>query len=152
MEKLMSKLNYDIRTIKHAQQTLSNLTGIPISVWEKHRSEESQFDYPDDFVEDMIKRYGKILSSYKDFEFIYFHVTTSANDCASIRKHGILDLKQSYLCEDSELKMFLDSQGIFIDLDNNLLMYRKKEFDITYVPGKTNITLTSEIDKCRDIG
>lgn len=131
----MKKLQYDIRTSKHAQMTLSSLTSIPISVWKQYLYKERQFDYPDDFVEDMIERYGKIPSSYKDFEFIYFHVTTSANDCASIRKHGILDLKQSYLSKDSELKEFLDSQGIYIDLDKKELVYYKQKeqkYNITF--------------------
>ena len=62
--------------------------------------------YTDDLVEDVINTYGQIPKNYSDF--VYFHVTTSANDCASIKKYGILDLKQAYLCKEAEIRIFLD--------------------------------------------
>lgn len=148
----MKKLQYDIRTSKHAQKTLSSLTSIPITVWKQYLYKERQFDYPEDFVEDMIERYGKIPSSYKDFEFIYFHVTTSANDCVSIRKHGILDLKQSYLCSDSELKTFLEKHNIQINLDKKELIYyerKEQKYDITFEENKKQKNMALE---CRRVG
>ena len=94
---------YDIRSTKHAQQTLSALTGVSIQTWERYFGHEREYTYTDDLVADVIDTYGHLPNSYMDFEFIYFHVTTSANGCVSIQKHGLLDLKRAYSCQDSEL-------------------------------------------------
>ena len=58
---------------------------------------------------------GNIPQNYKDLTFVYFHITTSANHCDSFRKNGILDLVNSYLCKDSELRRFLEENHIHID-------------------------------------
>lgn len=123
---------FDIRTTEYAQQTLVNITGVPISVWQQYLGQENNYKYVDYLVEDVINKHGQLPKDYRDFEFIYFHITTSANACSSFRKHGVLDLQQSYLCEDSELKMFLESHGIHIDLIEETLAYKEKIFDITY--------------------
>lgn len=123
---------YDIRTTEYARQTLVNLTGVAISVWEEYRGRENEYKYVDSLVEDIINSHGYLPSSYKDFEFIYFHVTTSSNSCKSFYKHGLLDLKQSYLCHDAELRTFLEDNDISINLEEQTLTYRKKVFDITF--------------------
>lgn len=33
---------------------------------------------------------------------------------------------------ESELRSFLDSHGVYVDLDNQLLMYKKSTYDISY--------------------
>lgn len=129
---IMHNIIYDIRTTEYAQQTLTNLTGVPISVWKQYLSYEREYEYTDYLVEDVINSHGYLPRSYRDLEFVYFHVTTSANGCASFRKHGILDLKQSYLCHDSELREFLEKHDIHIDLDERILVYRGQRFDITF--------------------
>lgn len=129
---LMANMIYDIRTTEYAQQTLTNLTGVPIPVWEQYLGHESEYEYTDYLVADVINSHGNLPHSYRDFEFIYFHVTTSANGCVSFRNHGILDLKQSYLCHDSELREFLENHDIHIDLDDQMLTYRRQGFDITF--------------------
>lgn len=128
----VSNMIYDIRTTEYAQQTLVNLSGVPISIWEHYVGHEDEYRYIDDLVEHVINCHGHLPSDYRDFEFIYFHITTSANKCLSFRKHGILDLKQSYLCHDSELREFLEKHDIHIELDKRMLTYCGKEFDITF--------------------
>jgi len=123
---------YDIRTTEYAQRTLTKLTGVPISVWEQYLRHEHKYKYIDDLVADVINSHGYLPRNYRDLIFVYFHVTTSANECASFRKHGILDLKQSYSCYDSELRKFLEKHDIHIDLDERILTYRGHEFDITF--------------------
>lgn len=147
----MIKFNmiYDIRTTQYAQQTLTNLTGVPISIWEQYIGQEHEYKYTDYLVEDVINSYGYLPCSYRDFEFIFFHVTTSANGCVSFRKHGILNLKQSYSCDDSELKKFLEKHDIYIDLDEQVLTYRGKKFDITFGACPRQDT---EAYKCWSIG
>lgn len=85
---------YDIHTQQAAQDTLFRLTGIPISVWESNIYRERDYEYQDYFVDDMIREYGTnhLPRTYNEMEFVYFHVTTSADGCQAIRKYGILDL------------------------------------------------------------
>lgn len=128
----MPNLIYDIRTTENAQQTLINLTGVPIPVWEQYLDYERQYEYIDYLVADVINSHGHLPRSYTDFQFIYFHVTTSANRCASFLQYGILDLKQSYSCLDSELRAFLDKHNIHINIEDKILKYRGQELDITF--------------------
>lgn len=146
---IMPNMIYDIRTTEYAQQTLTNLTGVPIPVWEQYLGHEQEYEYTDYLVEDVINSHGYLPRSYRDFEFVYFHVTTSANGCASFRKHGILDLKQSYSCHDSELREFLEKHDIHINLDERILAYRGQGFDITFGACPRQDT---ETYKCWSIG
>ena len=123
---------YDIRSCESALCTLVNFTGIAPPVWEKNILNRRQFQYDEDLVEYVIDNYGHFPPEYEKWLFIYFHVTTSANGCAAFRKHGILDLRESYLCPDSELRQFLDGKGIVINIAEKTLSYRGKVFDISY--------------------
>lgn len=123
---------YDIRTTENAKQTLVNLTSVPLSVWESYAGREHEYKYTDDLVLDVIKKHGHLPKDFRAFQFVFFHITTSANKCASFFKHGILDLNKSYLCADSELRCFLENHGINIDLDARMLMYMGKKYDITF--------------------
>lgn len=126
---------YDIRSTERAQRTLSSLTGVPIPIWERYLGHEREYTYTDDLVADVIDTHGHLPDSYQNFEFIYFHVTTSANECLSIQQHGLLDLKRAYSSQDSELKIFLEERDIHIDLDEKLLIYGDQKFDITFHSG-----------------
>lgn len=79
---------YDIRSTERAQRTLSSLTGVPIPIWERYLGHEREYTYTDDLVADVIDTHGHLPDSYQNFEFIYFHVTTSANECQVVcNKH-----------------------------------------------------------------
>lgn len=127
----MGKLIYDIRTKENAQRTLTALTGVPFEIWNKNSYREKDYKYTDDFLADIIKTYGHMPSCYRDFEFVYFHITTSGNGCESIKKHGLVDLPSAYLCSDSELRIFLEKHNIIIDLERCLLKYNNDEYDIS---------------------
>lgn len=126
---------YDIRTSEKALNTLVELTGVTKDIWTKHVSKTKEYQYTEELIKDVVTRYGKLPSNYRDFDFIYFHVTTSKNGCQSIRKNGIFDLCMAYECMDSELRMFLDNHGISIDLRRKLLIYKGDEYDISYAYG-----------------
>lgn len=123
---------YDIRTSENAMTTLVNFTGVVPPIWEKNMSKRNQFQFDEELVEYVIENYGHFPPVYEDWLFVYFHVTTSANRCASFKKHGILDLRESYACPDSELRTFLDNRGISIDIHECTLTYRGRIFDISY--------------------
>lgn len=131
---------FDIRTTPLARKTLENITGIPHYIWLENLYKESDFGSPDDFVEDIIRQYahGNLPASYYDFDFVYSHITTSANGCKSLRTHGILDLKSTYACEDSELRQFLDEHNIYINLETAQLYCENKEFNISFGPCPNN--------------
>ncbi len=125
---------YDIRTSESALSTLVNLSQVMPSIWKRYISCRRENLNDDGFVEDVIRSHGTFPENYENWSFTYFHVTTSANGCASFREHGILDLKEAYRCPDSELRTFLDDKGIDIDIDNCILKYKGKAFDISYGP------------------
>ena len=143
---------FDIHTERAAQQTLLRITGIPVGVWEENIRRERDYELQDYFVEAMIEEYGtrQLPKSYVDWEFVYFHVTTSADGCASIRRNGILDLKRAYECGDSELRRFLDSHGVTIDIKKAILIYCGNEYNIYF--GKCPWNHESIEYKCWSVG
>ena len=141
---------YDIRTSADALGTLVNFTKVIPPIWKRYFSRIRDYQYTEDLVEDVIRTHGCFPDNYEKWIFTYFHVTTSANGCASFKKHGLLDLKNSYRCADSELRIFLDSKGIEIDIDNCFLRYKHKEYDISY--GKCPSGFDSVARSCWAIG
>ncbi len=124
--------NYDIRSSERALKTLASLSEVSEEKWKKYSKREEEYKYTEDLVKDVIKKYGKMPSKYMDFEFTFFHITTSANECRTIQKYGLLNLKQVYQCRESELRVFLDKNGVYFDLENQLLIYNNKKYDISY--------------------
>lgn len=128
---------------------MTNLTGVSVQTWDRYVGHELEYKYTDYLLADVIAAYGYLPKSYKDFDFVYFHVTISANGCASFLKYGILDLKQSYMCSDSELRMFLEDNDIHIDLDERLLTHNGHRYDISYGARPRE---HKETDKCWSVG
>lgn len=126
------RMIYDIRTTALAQRTLFSLTNVPISIWERYIQREREYRVIDDLVYEVIQNHGVMPNRYEDMDFVYFHITTSSNNCDSILRHGILDLNKSYMCPDSELRLFLDSNGVHIDIENGILSYNGNSYDIRF--------------------
>lgn len=144
-------LSFNILSVADAQTTLELLTGVPYSIYYEH---EGQFEYADDLIADIAKRCGHLPPHYQEWDFIYTHITTSSTHCDSFRRHGIMDLVQSYSCPDSELRSFLDSNGLFIDLSQKQLLYKDKSYDISYTYGEHVACSSFESERmlCRAIG
>lgn len=149
---MIDNMEFDIRSSDKAKHTLDVLTGVPISIWEQNLNRESDFDCPQDFVEQTINNYGHLPINLGSFEFVFSHITTSSNKCHSIEKNGLLDLKQAYLCADSELRIFLNDNGIFIDLKKSKLKYRTEIYDIKYAPNNKHIIKAPYEEQCQKIG
>lgn len=105
----MGGVLYDIRTEEQAQQTLTRLTHVPISIWKEYVAQESKYVVQDDLVNEVIQKYGSMPGNYRTFEFVFSHITTSNSGCKSIQENGLLDLQLSYRCVDSELRQLLDT-------------------------------------------
>ena len=77
---------FDIRDQQKARDTLLRITGVPFDVWERetnHRNE--RFKYDDDFVDYVIQRHGCYNVRYEDLEFVFSHLTSSDNNCDSMK-------------------------------------------------------------------
>ena len=76
---------YDIRTQNNAKETLYRITGIPFDLWESNSNRECYYEYQDYFVAEMIEKHGncQLPDSYSEFEFVFSHISTSANRCWS---------------------------------------------------------------------
>ena len=133
---------YDIRTTESALRTLEELTGVDPAKWEDGYQNRALYQFDDDLVEGIIKMDGHFPDSYESWRFVYSHITTSANCCKSILDNGILDLRETYSLLDSELRQFLDSKEIYIKLNDRVLEYRGKQYDISY--GKCPSTFDNE--------
>ena len=129
-----AELDFDIRTPEAAKSTLCRLSHVSPKTWENSLQKIDDYDYQTDFIFEIIKKYGSLPDSYRDFDYFFTHVTTSANECVCIKKHGLIDLCRSYLLNASELRTFLDKYGVQIDLPNRLLEYHGTKFDISYNP------------------
>ena len=127
----MPILEYDIRTKELAQETLVRLTGVPFSIWQQYYGHEFEYEYTDELVRRIVKKHGHFPNNYRVFEFVFIHITTSCNGCASILENGLLNTRQAYLCPNSELRRFLEEHGIQISLQNQVLRYNGKRFDIS---------------------
>lgn len=143
---------YDIHTKQAAQETLRRLTGITYAQWNANLYREQDYQLQDDFVAAMIQKFGRkrLPESYMDMDYVFFHITTSEDQCASIRRNGILDLPEVYRCKDSELHIFLDAHGVLINLDEEILTYKGRNYDIHY--GESPWNHSSVEYKCWSVG
>lgn len=126
---------YDIRNVNKAAKTMEGLTGVDASKWLKERKiNADRFDYTDidqDII-NLIRRYGGHIPELYDLELVVSHITTSSNGCNSILDHGLVDLKKAYENAEGELRIFLEKNGVFIDIEACQLAYGKEVYDISY--------------------
>lgn len=140
---------YDIRSSEHALNTLVNLTNVSEKMWIEYNKREDEFKYFEDLVHYVTVTHGDCQINYEFLNFVFQHITTSSENCETIRKYGILDLKQAYCAQNSELNKFLHDYDIDIDLSNHTLNYDGKKYDISY---KHCIPNNREEDCCKKIG
>ena len=120
---------YDIRTIERAKRTLERITNIPFSVWE----EEPQIIHnTDEHILHVINKHHEKLVPFNTYKLVFDHLTSSSNCCESIRQYGLQELPDVYANDQSELRIFLDKHGIKIFIDESVLLYGNKKFDISY--------------------
>lgn len=123
---------YDVTSVGNALVTLFSLTDVPTDKW-LHCDREFSTHDPIVMVQSVVEKYGTMPATYEDWNFQFIHVTTSSDNCKSIDKYGLLDLQQSYECKDSELRKFLDLNGVVINIAKHTLEYEGKTYDISYI-------------------
>lgn len=124
-------MDYDIRTPELATQTLANITGISNNIW-IYESYLSDGNVDADYLYDIIEKYNGHLTSFENLYLIISHITTSTNDCIEIAENGIGDLQSAYRNTNSELRQFLDANGIDIRIDYSCLVHNGTYYSIEY--------------------
>lgn len=125
---------FDIRTEDKAAKTLERLTGVSAKHWKEEKDNYvNRFDFSDldKDIENIIQKYNGYMPKLSEIEVVVTHITTSSKECKSIRENGIVDLKKAYENQDSELRQFLEQRGLEIQLDNCLLKYDGRYYDIS---------------------
>lgn len=120
-------------------QTISQFTGISeskiVSFVEEHThiSEYGSIDTMDVSADKLLFENDTSFDSLdvKTLALKVMHYTSNNDNCDAIRKLGLGDL-QFVLTEDTPLKRFLDSKNIAIYPDTCTLVYKDKQYDITY--------------------
>lgn len=128
-------MRYDIRDKYKAAKTLERLTGVRQQRWLQEiqlNSNRSDYSNEDKDIERIIYENNGHFPSLNDIDLVVTHITTCSDNCQSIKKNGIINLKKSYLLLSSDLRKFLDKNGIEIVLDSCILKYQGKEYDIDY--------------------
>lgn len=123
---------YDIRTKEKAIMTIEDITGIPWYEWVKNTNRLRDYYYEDEFIDIILQEHNARLPDFNQVSFVFSHITTSSNACDSIKTSGLLDLCDTYRNSQSELRRFLDSHNIFIDIDRGILKYYDKEYDVSF--------------------
>ncbi len=85
-------------------------------------------DEPERMKTEMMDKYNIRLKKipYEEISFVLQHVTTSADNCESIRKNGIHDLGWTY-SHRTELREFLDKHDIILDVEGKHLYQHGEE-------------------------
>lgn len=129
---------YDIRNPEKAKETLSNMTGLSERQWDQLIKLRGNFRYSEDFVQHIVEKYELSLPDFVDFQFVFFHITTSSNDCRTIREYGLYNLQETYKFEATELRQFLDSLDIKIDIENAVLKHKGQTYNIAFDNGEVD--------------
>lgn len=127
-------MNIDMRTETDAMETLLHIPGINVEYMMKMLRDELLMRTTTNDYEfySFLDSNGIILPRLKDINVVFSHITTSANECANYRTYGILSLVDTYRCEDSELRQFLTSENIEINIDFLCLKHNDKYYSIDY--------------------
>lgn len=117
---------YDIRTVDNAKKTLATLFNCHLEVIENlvKINKEMEVDY-------FLKQLNKSLNDFdlEELEIIGVHSTTNNDQCASIIKTGLINLKKA-LSVKSSLNTYLKDNGINIDIYTKKLTYNGKVYNL----------------------
>lgn len=150
-----SKRIYDITDKENSLETLVRLTNLKKEYW-KHYIWETKM-----LSGDVWKSFQKIVEEFDvqpNFEMddlicCLQHFTTSADGCEHIKSKGITDLRTTYEDTESELRRFLDDQGVRIDIPNARLYFNNQNIEsIEYSYNNFSHDYNSKIYKLWSVG
>ncbi len=117
---------YDITSYQNAKDTLCQLLNLTKEQLENGLQQEKGADV-DSFL-------TKVDRSLKDFDLdslkiVGIHSTTNNDKCASIKKTGLVNMKQALSC-DSCLNQYIKANGIEIDIYKKKMTYQGKSYHL----------------------
>ena len=126
---MLDKPIYDITDSENALETLVRLTDLKKEYWEHYIWETKMLS------DDSWKSFQKIVERFDihptfDTDNLICHlqhITTSADGCKHIKNKGLRDLRITYEDTESELRRFLDEQGVKIDIPNARLYFNNED-------------------------
>lgn len=118
---------YDITDKENAYNTFLRLSNVDERVLQRYIN-EAKYGGSWDIFKRMLEKYD-VRPAFKKDELICHlqHMTTSANGCEHIKEKGLTDLRVTYEDTDSELRQFLDEQGVKIDLPGQRIYFNGED-------------------------
>lgn len=118
---------YDITDKENAYNTFLRLSNVDERVLQRYIN-EAKYGGSGDIFKRMLEKYD-VRPTFKKDELICHlqHMTTSANGCEHIKEKGLTDLRVTYEDTDSELRQFLDEQGVKIDLPGQRIYFNGED-------------------------
>lgn len=152
---MKDKLVYDITDKENSLETLVRLTDFKKEYWEHYIWETKMLS------KDSWKSFQRIIEQFNihptfdiDNLTCYLqHITTSADGCKHIKNKGLADLRTIYDDTESELRKFLDEQGVIIDITNARLYFNNEDIgSIEYSYNNFSHDCDSKIHKLWSVG
>ncbi len=119
-------MDYNITTKELAYMSISEMTGLNRLEIEEIIHEYNDFNR---IFESLSRNLIKI--AVDTIKIYAFHVTTSSDECKSIKEKGLLNLKHA-LSSHTRLFNYLKEKGVIFDIGNKTFEYRENRFKIDY--------------------
>lgn len=121
------QIQYDLTTFEGALESLGKYLDLTERQLGKYIAEHKNNWNVDEFLEIYNVTHEKLFEN--ELLMISLHVTTNNDECASIKKQGLVNLRQAIML-DTPLSRYLEDHDIKIDIDSKTLKHRGRCFDI----------------------
>lgn len=124
----MNEIVFDMTTFEEAYNSLSQLLGIYPEELLKYIYMHDMESSIDDLLDYFNINEKKVLDT--DLFLASWHVTTNDDDCKSLKKYGLRNLQETIKL-DTTLSRFLKDIGVNINIENKILTYKDKKYDLS---------------------
>lgn len=120
---MKDEILYDLTNVEAALESLSSL--INVSIFKLKLLIYKNSDNKEKLYEIIIKKFNIKLQdiSIKNLYLKVLHITTSDDECKSIKELGLLNLQEA-IREDTTLSRYLKRKEIQIDLEDKVIIYK----------------------------
>ncbi|MGG6362655.1 hypothetical protein ACQ5SI_26270 [Peribacillus frigoritolerans] len=119
---------YDLTTLEGTMKGLAEYLNVDENTVEAY-TESCDGEYSvDEFLEFINVTEQELLNC--ELSLVTLHVTTNNDKCNSIKEYGLLNLQES-ITLDTPLSRYLKQKNILIDIENKMIHYKGKSFDIS---------------------
>lgn len=117
---------YDITNVENALHTLTNLFNLSFKEVDEFMRLHQNVD-----VEAFLKEFHINLDCFEleDLQIVGIHTTTNNDQCESIKKTGLINLKRA-LSLNSSLNNFLHEHDIYINIYTKTLTYKQQSYNL----------------------